>query len=77
MDKLIVTRILPVRDGIFVFVKPSLRWASEFKFLIQRNGRIRGQDHNGIWLEASPELSAYIRAKVSSILTSEPNRIVV
>ena len=74
LQNLDITRILPRRDGIFVFAKYP-QWHYEYNFLILSDGKVKGKTSGSNWLELDREDSAIIRAKVKTTLIENNNLI--
>lgn len=67
-------RVLPRPDGIFAFAKfPN--WVSEYRFLIDPAGSIKGQTDAGEWVELSNEFGSFVNQEVKSILRDESSRV--
>lgn len=74
LQELEIIRILPDTKNLFVFVKHPLWW-SEFCFLVEPDGTVRGKTADGVWLRASQELKDILMAKVKSILIDKRDLI--
>jgi hypothetical protein len=74
LQELEVTRVLTDKNNIFVFIKHPLWW-SEYSFLIESDGTVRGKTADGVWLRASQEFKDTLMAKIGSLLIDKPNLI--
>jgi hypothetical protein len=74
LQELEVVRVLPDTKNLFVFVKHPLWW-SEYCFLIEPDGTVRGKTTDGIWLRASEEFKDILMAKVKSVFVEKQNLV--
>ena len=74
LQDLQITRIVPRKDGIFAYAKYP-HWWTEFSFLIEPGGVVKGKTSSGLWLEVSGELGTLIYERVQVTLRENPQRI--
>lgn len=64
-SKMEVIKIQDRNEGIFVKTRyPG--WQHEFKFFMASDGKIKGKDSAGEWLELSDKAGEFIREKILS-----------
>ena len=74
LQELKVIKVIPTKDGIFAYAKYH-DWVYEYDFLIEPSGKVMGKTSKGVWLEMDPEVSAFIKAKVQTILIYQNNLV--
>lgn len=62
-----VIRVLPSTQGLHVYATYH-DWNYEYKFLLQRDGTLKGKTSKGFWEELSSVAASSIWAKLQSYL---------